>query len=60
MKKLKSKFVISWIPFFKGMTMMVIFLTFVITVSAQASLPLVVMPARNEIEVAPGEKTAVT
>lgn len=30
------------------------------TVNAQASLPLVVMPARNEIEVAPGEKTAVT
>ena len=51
---------ISWIPFFKGMTIVVIFLTFVITVSAQASLPLVVMPARNEIEVAPGEKTAVT
>jgi hypothetical protein len=29
------------------------------TVNAQSSLPLVVMPARNEIEVAPGEKTAV-
>jgi len=30
------------------------------TVSAQASIPLVVMPARNEIEVSPGEKTAIT
>jgi len=29
-------------------------------VFAQASLPLVVMPARNQIEVAPGEKTAVS
>jgi len=29
-------------------------------VFAQSSLPLVVMPARNEIEVTPGEKTAVT
>lgn len=29
-------------------------------VSAQSSLPLVVMPARNQIEVTPGEKTAVT
>lgn len=29
-------------------------------VHAQSSLPLVVMPARNEIEVAPGEKTAIT
>ncbi len=30
------------------------------SVNAQASIPLVVMPARNEIEVAPGEKTAIT
>lgn len=29
-------------------------------VNAQSTLPLVVMPARNEIEVVPGEKTAVT
>lgn len=29
-------------------------------VSAQSSIPLVVMPARNQIEVEPGEKTAIT
>jgi hypothetical protein len=29
-------------------------------VNAQASIPLIVMPARNEIEVSPGEKTALT
>ncbi len=37
------------------------FLTFNLSkVNAQSSLPLVVMPARNQIEVIPGEKTAVT
>lgn len=30
------------------------------SVFAQSSIPLVVMPARNEIEVSPGEKTAIT
>jgi len=42
----------------------IIFITFIIViipfVYSQSSLPLVVMPARNQIEVTPGEKTAVT
>jgi hypothetical protein len=37
------------------------FLTFHLgIINAQASIPLVVMPARNQIEVTPGEKTAIT
>lgn len=49
----------------KNVLLMILFLTipyslFPIPSYAQSSIPLVVMPARNEIEVTPGEKTAIT